>query len=82
MAQCGAHYAACGDGTNRGNNFFAYFFFSLFFLGENRKDPLLHSYSSTSLGFPCRNQVISPGTIISLFHHLFDSAAQAVNKVL
>lgn len=31
MAQCGAHYAACGDGTNRGNNFFAYFF-SLFFL--------------------------------------------------
>ena len=58
------------------------FFFSLFFLGENRKDPLLHSYSSTSLGFPCRNQVISSGTIISLFHHLFDSSAQAVNKVL
>ena len=57
-------------------------FFFFFFLGENRKDPLLHSYSSTSLGFPCRNQVISPGTIISLFHHLFDSSAQAVNKVL
>ena len=86
MAQGGAYYAACGDGTNRGNNFFACFFFSFsfffFFLGENRKDPLLHSYSSTSLGFPCRNQVISPGTIISLFHHLFDSSAQAVNKVL
>ena len=61
---------------------FFLFFFSFFFLGENRKDPLLHSYSSTSLGFPCRNQVISPGTIISLFHHLFDSSAQAVNKVL
>ena len=59
---------------------FPSFFF--FFLGENRKDPLLHSYSSTSLGFPCRNQVISSGTIISLFHHLFDSSAQAVNKVL
>ena len=57
-------------------------FLSFFFLGENRKDPLLHSYSSTSLGFPCRNQVISSGTIISLFHHLFDSSAQAVNKVL
>ena len=87
MAQGGAYYAACGDGTNRGNNFFAYLFFSFsfflfFFLGENRKDPLLHSYSSTSLGFPCRNQVISSGTIISLFHHLFDSSAQAVNKVL
>ena len=82
MAQGGAYYAAYGDGTNRGNNFFAYFFFFFFFLGENRKDPLLHSYSSTSLGFPCRNQVISPGTIISLFHHLFDSSAQAVNKVL
>lgn len=61
---------------------FFLFFFSFFFLGENRKDPLLHSYSSTSLGFPCRNQVISPGTIISLFHHLFDSSAQAVSKVL
>ena len=61
---------------------FFLFFFSFFFLGENRKDPLLHSYSSTSLGFPCRNQVISSGTIISLFHHLFDSSAQAVNKVL
>ena len=58
------------------------FLFFFFFLGENRKDPLLHSYSSTSLGFPCRNQVISSGTIISLFHHLFDSSAQAVNKVL
>ena len=63
--------------------FFSLFLSSFFFfLGENRKDPLLHSYSSTSLGFPCRNQVISPGTIISLFHHLFDSSAQAVNKVL